>query len=217
MTEHPDVKRMLLTMKAKTSAARAICYATSVAMDIAHHSPDESERRRAHAEAALLTPVAKAYSTDTGVEVASEGIQVHGGMGYIEETGSAQYYRDARIAPIYEGTNGIQAIDLVDAQAAIEWRGDGLRLYRGPSRDGARHQGCERTGLRPDERAPGGERDGSGRCHRVASWATSGKPERGARGRNAIPAAVRDRVRRNIPCKGCTFGDARVGRARNKS
>ncbi len=111
--EHPDVKRMLLNMKAKTSAARAICYATSVAMDIAHHSPDPLERKRALAEAALLTPVAKAFSTDIGVEVASDGIQVHGGMGFIEETGAAQYYRDARIAPIYEGTNGIQAIDLV--------------------------------------------------------------------------------------------------------
>ena len=111
--EHPDVRRMLLTMKAKTSATRAICYAASVAMDIAHRAPDEGERKRAHAEAALLTPVAKAYSTDAGVEVASEGIQVHGGMGYIEETGAAQHYRDARIAPIYEGTNGIQAIDLV--------------------------------------------------------------------------------------------------------
>ncbi|MGB9027989.1 MAG: acyl-CoA dehydrogenase [Rhodomicrobium sp.] len=111
--EHPDVKRMLLNMKVKTSAARAICYSTSVAMDIAHHSPDANERQRAMAEAALLTPIAKAFSTDMGVEVASEGIQVHGGMGYIEETGAAQYYRDARIAPIYEGTNGIQAIDLV--------------------------------------------------------------------------------------------------------
>ena len=111
--EHPDVKRMLLTMKAKTSAARAICYTTAVAMDIAHHSPDADERRRAHAEAALLTPIAKAFSTDIGVEVASEGVQVHGGMGFIEETGAAQHYRDARIAPIYEGTNGIQAIDLV--------------------------------------------------------------------------------------------------------
>jgi acyl-CoA dehydrogenase len=117
--EHPDVKRMLLTMKAKTGAARAICYAASVAMDIAHHSPDERERKRAHAEAALLTPVAKAYSTDTGVEVASEGIQVHGGMGYIEETGAAQHYRDARIAPIYEGTNGIQAIDLATRKAPL--------------------------------------------------------------------------------------------------
>ncbi len=111
--EHPDVKRMLLSMKAKTSAARAICFATAVAMDIAHHAPGGEERKRAHAEAALLTPVAKAYATDIGVEVASEGIQVHGGMGYIEETGAAQHYRDARIAPIYEGTNGIQAIDLV--------------------------------------------------------------------------------------------------------
>ncbi len=111
--EHPDVKRMLLGMKATTSAARAGCYATSVATDIAHRSPDAKERKRALDEAALLTPVAKAFSTDIGVEVASDGIQVHGGMGYIEEPGAAQYYRDARIAPIYEGTNGIQAIDLV--------------------------------------------------------------------------------------------------------
>jgi acyl-CoA dehydrogenase len=116
--EHPDVKRMLLTMKTKTSAARAICYATAVAMDLAHHAPDQAERRRTHAEAALLTPVAKAYASDIGVEVASEGIQVHGGMGYIEETGAAQHYRDARIAPIYEGTNGIQAIDLVTRKLA---------------------------------------------------------------------------------------------------
>jgi acyl-CoA dehydrogenase len=116
--EHPDVKRMLLTMKAKTSAARAICYTTAVAMDLAHHAPDADERRRGHAEAALLTPVAKAFATDIGVEVASEGIQVHGGMGLIEETGAAQHYRDARIAPIYEGTNGIQAIDLVTRKIA---------------------------------------------------------------------------------------------------
>ena len=113
IAHHPDVKRMLLNMKVKTSAARAIAYTTSVAMDIAHHSPDAAERKAALAEAALLTPIAKAFSTDIGVEVASEGIQVHGGMGFIEETGAAQHYRDARIAPIYEGTNGIQAIDLV--------------------------------------------------------------------------------------------------------
>ncbi|MGA7327004.1 MAG: acyl-CoA dehydrogenase [Rhodomicrobium sp.] len=111
--EHPDITRMLLNMKVKTSAARAICYVTSVATDIAHHSGDDGERKRAMAEAALLTPIAKAFSTDIGVEAASEGIQIHGGMGFIEETGAAQHYRDARIAPIYEGTNGIQAIDLV--------------------------------------------------------------------------------------------------------
>jgi acyl-CoA dehydrogenase len=110
---HPDVKRMLLTMRALTRAARALCYATAVAIDCAQRSPDAEARRAAHARASLLTPVAKAFSTDIGSEVASLGVQVHGGMGYIEETGAAQHYRDARITPIYEGTNGIQAIDLV--------------------------------------------------------------------------------------------------------
>jgi acyl-CoA dehydrogenase len=110
---HPDVKRMLLTMRALTRAARAICYVTAVAVDRAKRSADEGARQAAHDRAALLTPIAKAFSTDVGTEVASLGVQVHGGMGYIEETGAAQHYRDARIAPIYEGTNGIQAIDLV--------------------------------------------------------------------------------------------------------
>ncbi len=110
---HPDVKRMLLTMRALTRAARAICYSTAVALDRAARSKDPSVRKAAHERAALLTPIAKAFSTDIGTEVASLGIQVHGGMGYIEETGAAQHYRDARIAAIYEGTNGIQAIDLV--------------------------------------------------------------------------------------------------------
>jgi alkylation response protein AidB-like acyl-CoA dehydrogenase len=110
---HPDVKRMLLTMRALTRAARAICYATAVAIDRAQRSPDEAARKAAHERASLLTPVAKAFSTDIGTEVASLGVQVHGGMGYVEETGAAQHYRDARITPIYEGTNGIQAIDLV--------------------------------------------------------------------------------------------------------
>jgi 3-(methylsulfanyl)propanoyl-CoA dehydrogenase len=110
---HPDVKRMLLTMRALTRAARAICYLTAVTLDRAQRSPDDATRKAAHERASLLTPVAKAFSTDIGNEVASLGLQVHGGMGYIEETGAAQHYRDARITPIYEGTNGIQAIDLV--------------------------------------------------------------------------------------------------------
>ncbi len=110
---HPDVRRMLLDMKAKTAAARAICYVTAKAIDVAERAPDQAARAKAHAVAGLLTPVAKAYSTDLGIEVASEGVQVHGGMGYIEETGAAQHLRDARITQIYEGTNGIQAIDLV--------------------------------------------------------------------------------------------------------
>ncbi len=110
---HPDVRRMLLTMRSLTQAARAICYATALAIDRGERSGDDAARREAHRVASLLTPVAKAFSTDIGNEVASLGIQVHGGMGYIEETGAAQLFRDARIAAIYEGTNGIQAIDLV--------------------------------------------------------------------------------------------------------
>jgi alkylation response protein AidB-like acyl-CoA dehydrogenase len=111
--EHPDIKRMLLTMRALTRAARAIAYATAAALDRAERGKDEAARRAAHERASLLTPIAKAFATDIGCEVASLGVQVHGGMGYVEETGAAQHLRDARIAPIYEGTNGIQAIDLV--------------------------------------------------------------------------------------------------------
>ncbi|HLV90556.1 MAG TPA: acyl-CoA dehydrogenase [Acidimicrobiia bacterium] len=111
--EHPDVKRMLLTMKASAEAMRALIYHTALHNDLAHHADDETTRRNAASTVALLTPVVKAWCTDLGVEMTSVGIQVHGGMGFIEETGVAQHYRDARIAPIYEGTNGIQAIDLV--------------------------------------------------------------------------------------------------------
>jgi len=112
IAEHPDVARMLLTMRALTAAARALCYSCAEALDRARREPDPARRDAAALRANLLTPVAKAFSTDIGVEVASLGVQVHGGMGYVEETGAAQHLRDARILPIYEGTNGIQAIDL---------------------------------------------------------------------------------------------------------
>jgi acyl-CoA dehydrogenase len=115
---HPDVKRMLLQMRALTGAARAICYATAVAIDVSHRATDAAVRDKAAARAALLTPIAKAFSTDIGNEVASMGVQVHGGMGFIEETGAAQHMRDARITAIYEGTNGIQSIDLVTRKLA---------------------------------------------------------------------------------------------------
>ena len=111
--EHADVRRMLATMRGLTNAARAIAYATAAAIDRSHRCQDSAERQAASDRAALLTPVAKAFATDIAVEVASLGIQVHGGMGYIEETGAAQHLRDARILSLYEGTNGIQAIDLV--------------------------------------------------------------------------------------------------------
>ncbi len=110
---HPDVRRMLLTMQSLTAAARGICFATAAATDEMHRASDPAIRAAAADRAALLTPIAKAFGTDTAVEVASLGIQIHGGMGYVEETGAAQHLRDARILPIYEGTNGIQAIDLI--------------------------------------------------------------------------------------------------------
>ncbi|MDQ1153357.1 acyl-CoA dehydrogenase [Brevundimonas sp. SORGH_AS_0993] len=118
--DHPDVRRMLGVMKAKISAARAICLSTGVAADLARHAATEAERRKWKSREDLFTPIAKAWSTDVGCEVASLGVQVHGGMGFIEETGAAQYYRDARIAPIYEGTNGIQAMDLVGRKLSME-------------------------------------------------------------------------------------------------
>jgi hypothetical protein len=118
--DHPDVRRTLSVMKAKIEAARAICLSTGVAADLARHAADEGERRRWKGREDLFTPIAKAWSTDVGCEVASLGVQVHGGMGFIEETGAAQYYRDARITPIYEGTNGIQAMDLVGRKLSMD-------------------------------------------------------------------------------------------------
>jgi len=106
---HPDVRRMLMLMKSQTEAMRALAYVTAAALDIAHKL--KSEKHQAFAE--LMIPVVKGWSTETGIEVASLGVQVHGGMGFVEETGAAQYLRDARITTIYEGTTGIQAMDLV--------------------------------------------------------------------------------------------------------
>jgi 3-(methylthio)propanoyl-CoA dehydrogenase len=118
--QHPDVKRMLLTMKATTEAMRALAYWTSALLDRARNHPEEAERRRAQSLVDLLIPVVKGWSTEMGIEIASLGIQVHGGMGFIEETGAAQHLRDARITTIYEGTTGIQANDLVGRKMGRE-------------------------------------------------------------------------------------------------
>ncbi|HJL89093.1 MAG TPA: acyl-CoA dehydrogenase [Acidimicrobiales bacterium] len=119
IVEHADVRRMLLTMRAYTDAMRCLLYLNSSALDVAGHHPDPETRQAAAERAELLTPISKAWCTDVGVEMASLGIQVHGGYGYIEETGAAQHLRDARISPIYEGTNGIQAIDLVGRKLSL--------------------------------------------------------------------------------------------------
>jgi hypothetical protein len=110
---HPDVRRMLLTMKAFTEGARALSYWTAINLDTAHRHADESTRKNADDLVALMTPVLKAYQTDMGSLCANLAVQVYGGHGYIAEYGVEQYVRDARIAEIYEGTNGIQALDLV--------------------------------------------------------------------------------------------------------
>jgi alkylation response protein AidB-like acyl-CoA dehydrogenase len=124
IVEHPDVRRMLLTMKAYIEAMRALLYTNAVSIDLARHHHDRTEREARRELVDLLTPISNAWCTDLGVELTSIGLQVHGGMGYVEETGVAQYLRDSRIAPIYEGTNGIQAIDLVIRK--VPMRGGGV-------------------------------------------------------------------------------------------
>jgi alkylation response protein AidB-like acyl-CoA dehydrogenase len=120
IVDHADVRRMLMTMRSQTQAVRAICYLTAQAIDFSRHHPDPDQRAWFEGLQQLLTPIAKSWSTDVGCEVASIGMQVHGGMGFIEETGAAQHYRDIRIAPIYEGTNGIQAMDLVMRKLTLQ-------------------------------------------------------------------------------------------------
>ncbi len=126
--DHPDVRRMLLTMKAQIEALRCLAYLNAECIDYAKEHPDEAVRAARQELADLLTPLSKAWATDLGVEMASLAVQVHGGMGYIEETGVAQHYRDIRIAPIYEGTNGIQAIDLVGRKLGLRG-GDAMRDF----------------------------------------------------------------------------------------
>ena len=117
---HPDVRRMLMSMRAAAEATRALAYVVAGAIDRAHHHPDEAERKKNHAFVDLMIPVVKGWSTETAIEVASTGVQVHGGMGFVEETGAAQHLRDARITTIYEGTTGIQANDLIGRKIGRE-------------------------------------------------------------------------------------------------
>jgi alkylation response protein AidB-like acyl-CoA dehydrogenase len=117
---HPDVRRMLMLMKSQTEAMRALAYVVAAALDFSKKVSDKQERQKHQAFVDLMIPVVKGWSTETGIEVASLGVQVHGGMGFIEETGAAQHLRDARITTIYEGTTGIQAMDLVGRKIARE-------------------------------------------------------------------------------------------------
>jgi 3-(methylthio)propanoyl-CoA dehydrogenase len=134
---HPDVQRMLLTMAANVQAARAICYACGAAADLAEHHPDEAARKAAKSREDLLTPLAKGWSTDRAIDVTNLGVQIHGGMGFMGETAAAQYYLDARILPIYEGTNGIQAMDLAGRKLSMDG-GATMRAMIAEVRDNAR-------------------------------------------------------------------------------
>lgn len=120
IVKHADVRRMLMTMRSQIEAMRCLVYLNGAALDIGHNHPDEEERKANMGLAELLTPLSKAWCTDLGVELSSTAVQVHGGMGFIEETGVGQYYRDSRILPIYEGTNGIQALDLVGRKLSMQ-------------------------------------------------------------------------------------------------
>jgi 3-(methylsulfanyl)propanoyl-CoA dehydrogenase len=145
---HPDVRRMLLTMKSQVEAMRVFCYVMAADMDLAHKHPDAAEGRRRQARVDLLIPVIKGWCSELGVEIASLGVQVHGGMGYIEETGACQYLRDARIAPIYEGTTGIQAADLVDRKLAMDQGAAMALLIRDMRSLEAELEGAELAALR---------------------------------------------------------------------
>ena len=131
---HPDVRRNLLIMRSLTEATRALGYYVAAKQDVVRKHPDPDVKAAAQARVNLLVPIVKAWSTDCGVEIASLGVQIHGGAGFIEETGAAQHYRDSRITPIYEGTNGIQALDLV-GRKILRDRGETLQNFVDEIRD----------------------------------------------------------------------------------
>ena len=129
IVQHPDVKRMLVTMKSTIEALRRVIYWNAACLDVAAHHPDATEREKASDIAALLTPISKGWGTDMSVDLTGMAVQIHGGMGFIEETGVAQHYRDARITTIYEGTNGIQAMDLVGRKLGMKGGAVVLSLF----------------------------------------------------------------------------------------
>ena len=204
--EHADVQRMLMTMKGTVHAARGICHLTGAALDLADHAPTQAERTAAANRAALLTPIAKGFSTDIGDEATSIGVQVHGGMGFIEETGAAQHMRDSRIAAIYEGANGIHGVDLVQRKLPLAGgetvRAEIAQIRQTASDVAARGgAGFGATAERLAEAADALEEFDAAHA-RLAG----GGPEFGARRRIAIFAPVRAHARRSVPGQGRAGG-----------
>ncbi len=196
--EHPDIERHLMGMKAKIAATRAICYACAEAEDRSRAGTSE-EKSLWQERVALLTPVAKAFSTDLALEVTQSAVQVHGGAGYIEETGVAQYYRDARVFAIYEGTNGIQGMDLVMRKLPLAQGGAITRF--GAWLDGEYRPGrhLQRSGLRPDGGNTQGSAQRSDRSDQASPRAADrGQIQRRTGGCDALSGACRLPHRRHV-------------------
>ncbi len=210
IAEHPDVRRMLLTMKSSIEALRAMCYFDAFHLDRSDRHPDSAERDRSTELVELLTPLCKAWGTDLGVEVSSLAMQVHGGMGYIEETGVAQHYRDARITPIYEGTNGIQAIDLVGRKLGIRQGAAFADLVERIRQTIAELSDCGDAGVAIAARLT----DATDAVEEAARWlrrAWAKRRERHADRCDAVPVDVRAPGRWVVAGRG---GDRRVASAR---
>ena len=216
IVHHPDVRRMLMTMKSQVEAMRAFGYVVAPDIDFAHRHPDAAERRLRQDRVELLTPVLKGWCTELGVEIASLGVQVHGGMGYIEETGACQHLRDARIATIYEGTTGIQAGDLVGRKLATD-QGAAMRALIAEMRAAeAELVRADDADLKPIATALGVSIEALESGHRVRAP----QPRRGS-GRRAhrlgeLPDARRLRLRR-VADGACRGGRPRAaGRRRGR-
>ncbi len=213
---HPDVRRMLMTMRAFTEGCRAMAITAAAAFDAAHRHPDADVRRQNQAFYEFMVPLVKGFSTEMSLEVTSLGVQVHGGMGFIEETGAAQYYRDARILPIYEGTTAIQANDLVGRKTAR----DGGQTAKGIA---GQIEATETALSRLDSAAARSmlarlraARAGVCRGGGVRGWPDQGQPERRVRRFGALPHAGRqcDGRLADGAGAGCRRGPARCGRRR---
>ena len=194
IVDHPDVRRMLLTMRAYTESMRLLAYKVAEQIDVARHAESEADRTAAQETVDILIPLTKSYCTDVAETVTSIGIQVYGGMGYIEETGVAQHYRDAKITQIYEGTNGIQAMDLVGRKLPMRAGGvyqDQVARMRATLAD--LEAGGDDLAVDPPR---AGRRDRHARRgHPVGARARPERPGGGAVGRHALPAALRHRGR----------------------
>ena len=185
--EHADVRRMLLTMKAHIEALRCLSYLNAECIDLAKAHPDAAVRDQRQELADILTPITKGWGTDVGVELTSLAVQVHGGMGYVEETGVAQHYRDIRIAPIYEGTNGIQAMDLVGRKLGLRGGAAIAGYLDGIAATAAEASARGRRARRRRRRAGHGRRHAA-HDDAVAAHERRRRPEQRAGRGHAVPA-----------------------------